>query len=263
MRYQLNERVIGIRVRFEPSEPRFSSLYYPDTDKLLGIDLVEMKVIKHEKVAWDQDPNEEPKYDGYVLEEPDGTLHHNQYPKASYGQIDDSMDRRFTPAAWNDDNLFDYLEDVTAYLRRLVSALANGKIAGALREALSKHHDDVIKLIQQKFPVRVTYATRENIPTIRGARCILEWREVKKFTLYWCNGKKETSSGSDLVDALSYPKIKGGIHADGSNMANVLGALDYAVEGVDDNYEWVDEPATDTEPKRQGWFKKQVVKSTE
>lgn len=54
-----------------------------------------LTVTEHHQVAWDQDTKEEKKHDGYLLTDTQGAVFANQYPRASYGQISDTGDRRF------------------------------------------------------------------------------------------------------------------------------------------------------------------------
>lgn len=64
-----------------------------------------IKVIckEHHKVSWEHDPENIKKYDGFIFEEirssqinEPGRIYYNQYPRASYGQLDDSCNRIIT-----------------------------------------------------------------------------------------------------------------------------------------------------------------------
>ena len=94
MRYQIGETHYFVDVRFDPVEPR-AAIFRPWKDHLKEIVLYELRCLEHHKVAWDQDPHGEKKHDGFVfLDETENRRWTNQYPTASYGQLDDSADRR-------------------------------------------------------------------------------------------------------------------------------------------------------------------------
>lgn len=107
MRFQLQMLYFFIRIQFEPGSARFGSLYLPWEDKLTSLRILSAKCIEHHKVPGEWD--DVIQYDGFVFEETDdcvmpghpyvaGRRWHNQYPRASYGQLDDSNDRRIRPA---------------------------------------------------------------------------------------------------------------------------------------------------------------------
>lgn len=110
MRYAVNQVVPVIKIEFDMAVERFIPLYCPwEGDKLKQILIKQLVVSEHHKVSWDQDPDGEKKYDGYVLtDKVDSSRWTNQYPRASYGQIDTSCDYRFYK---EDADLFDYYVD--------------------------------------------------------------------------------------------------------------------------------------------------------
>jgi hypothetical protein len=79
------------------SAPMQLSTYRPwDTcHHLMNLEAVKLKCVEHHKVAWDQDPDGEAKYDGFVFESYEKPTRRwfNQYPRASYGQVSDVADR--------------------------------------------------------------------------------------------------------------------------------------------------------------------------
>lgn len=265
MRYELGEKVIGIKVRFKPSEARWSNLYLPDRDTLEGIDLIEMTVVKHARVPWDQDPEEKLEYDGYVLEASDGTVFHNQYPKASYGQVTDSANWTFSYAEVNEDNFLKSFEDVGVYLQRIIRNLSNRTslrsegIPEELAKALQKHHDDILQLIQSQFGLRVTYVPRSDFHCVWAAGLeyvphdLVDRTAVKSYTLYWPNGREEVVEGFDLLDALSASKIEDGIREDGVGTAAVLTRLDSVVEGGNDKLVYVNRIGEEGTDKPKIW----------
>lgn len=107
MRFQLQMIYFFIRIQFKSGSSRFGSLYLPWEDKLTSLRILSAKCIEHHRVPGEWD--DVVQYDGFVFEETDdcvmpghpyvaGRLWHNQYPRASYGQLDDSNDRRIRPA---------------------------------------------------------------------------------------------------------------------------------------------------------------------
>jgi hypothetical protein len=80
--------------------PSQLSLYAPwnKDHRLLNLQIVMLKCMFHHKVAWDQDPEGEKKYDGFVFFEapvsfnPPSRRWFNQYPSASYGQLSTDAD---------------------------------------------------------------------------------------------------------------------------------------------------------------------------
>lgn len=93
-RFIVGQKYYFVRTLFEMKEPRFGRLYYPWLDKLQSIDVITLVCGKEYDVAWDQDPDQEKKYKGYILLDEGANRWANQYPNASYGQLDDSADRR-------------------------------------------------------------------------------------------------------------------------------------------------------------------------
>lgn len=98
MRFNLNETYVFFMYQIQftghktpiPKPHAFPTL---DLDcEILDVKFIEAKCVEHHKVGWDQDPESEKKYDGFVFEY-DGMKGHNQYPCASYGQMSDGADR--------------------------------------------------------------------------------------------------------------------------------------------------------------------------
>lgn len=100
-RFRLSSNMLFIHLNFTMKNLRFWSLYLPWEDDLHSIDILEVECVEHHKVAWDQDPDQEKKYDGFVFKDGQGRPWHNQYPRASYGQLDDSQNWTVRPG-WED-----------------------------------------------------------------------------------------------------------------------------------------------------------------
>lgn len=98
-RYTVGQEIIvvgfnygsGKEVWFNRCPFAFAEANYP-----LSIELFKLKVTEHHKVAWGLDPSGERRYDGFILTTDTGEVWYNQYPKASYSQVSDVADRRFT-----------------------------------------------------------------------------------------------------------------------------------------------------------------------
>lgn len=102
MRFELNKKYVFFAFQFKfagRKDPIEKAHAYSTTD--LSVDIVDVKFIEavckeHHKVASEYDEKEQDKkYDGFIFE-CDGMQAHNQYPKASYGQMDDSADRKIS-----------------------------------------------------------------------------------------------------------------------------------------------------------------------
>lgn len=162
MRYEIGETVYAIRINFEASSFRFHSLYCPWLgDKLSGLEIKKLVVKEHHKVAWDQDENNEKKYDGYILEDETGKIWYNQYPTANFGQLDDSMNFKFVAS---DDTEFVYFDDVTIALKGVHGGYLNfNKISDAevdgktISSHLLKHYEDMKKFTEDSSGLKVKY----------------------------------------------------------------------------------------------------------
>lgn len=105
MRYQVGQIVPFILIRFQEKDgyiwnrtgyPVF--MYHPllREHNVLNVTVKVLTCIEHHKVPWDQDPDGERKYDGYVFIDEDGKRWLNQYTAASYGQTCDARDWQVT-----------------------------------------------------------------------------------------------------------------------------------------------------------------------
>ena len=98
-RYTVGQEIIVVGFNYGPGKEvwfnrrpfAFAEANYP-----LSIELFKLKVTEHHKVAWGLDPSGERRYDGFILTTDTGEVWYNQYPKASYSQVSDVADRRFT-----------------------------------------------------------------------------------------------------------------------------------------------------------------------
>ena len=98
-RYTVGQEIIVVGFNYGPgNEVWFGRRPFAlnAADYPLSIKLFNLKVTKHHKVAWDQDPKGKKRYDGFILTAEDESVWYNQYPSASYSQTSHTADRRFT-----------------------------------------------------------------------------------------------------------------------------------------------------------------------
>ena len=93
MRYQVGSDYYFIHVAYTAGDSavRMTDLFLPWQDELHEIRVRKLTCKEHHKVPGDWD--DEKKYDGFIFVDEDGAQWNNQYPVASYGQIDTSRDR--------------------------------------------------------------------------------------------------------------------------------------------------------------------------
>lgn len=157
-RYEPNQTYPFLMVDYTRGEDRFGSLYLPWVDTLNKINLVMLTVLEAHDVAWMYDPDNNKQYQGFVFTDENMEVWHNQYPYASYGQMDDSQDWVARPTAsigYSDDEvLFGYV-DAVHYIEKLASALTVGGMSSlpedSIKErvALKIHLDEVIALVEK------------------------------------------------------------------------------------------------------------------
>lgn len=115
-------------LRFDYTGPgRFGSTYIPWLDTLNAIEILDLACVEHHKVRgeWD-DESDEPKYDGFIFTDAQGTVYHNQYPRAAYGQLDDSQDRMVSQAEFCEET-FDHFYELARYRLECLYDTANRK----------------------------------------------------------------------------------------------------------------------------------------
>ena len=106
-RYKVGQQIVTVGFVFA-DENYFGVIRRPyrsnmftglDTTPVLKTEVIRLTVIEHHKVPGEwRDALE---YDGYVLQDENGTRWYSQYSYASYGQLDDSYDRVFRRAEWH------------------------------------------------------------------------------------------------------------------------------------------------------------------
>lgn len=97
MRYQVGEKLIVVSFQYQDDTgiSRFSMPYSFHEKGIEKIWMKELEVKEHHKVSWEYDSEDKKNNDGYILVDGENEIYHNQYPKASYGQVSNEADFRF------------------------------------------------------------------------------------------------------------------------------------------------------------------------
>lgn len=183
MRYNIGEKVIAVLYVMQDRTPWVNPQFRPWEDNLKQMNFKVLTVTEHHKVAWDQDPAREQKYDGFVLQDRDGQQWGNQFPSASYGQTTTAANyyfERIHPKGTKYDELTDEqmacYEDVTTVIDRVVRGI----------EYLAKHdEDDKANLLKIHLEWLYKKIERET-----GATVVFEpiWKEhpdITRSVLVW------------------------------------------------------------------------------
>lgn len=100
MRFEIGQQIPFIKVKFSrrpDTKFMFQNLFDPRIHNLVSIEVKMLTVKEHHKVPWCHEPDGEKKYDGFIfteqLDDDKEQIWYNQYPTASYGQLDDTSDR--------------------------------------------------------------------------------------------------------------------------------------------------------------------------
>lgn len=96
MRFELNKKYVffAFQHKFNNGRAIEKPFAYPTTDldvEILDVTFIEATCVHHEKVSCHWEPEGEKKYDGFLFNW-NGLEGRNQFPNASYGQMDDSAD---------------------------------------------------------------------------------------------------------------------------------------------------------------------------
>lgn len=97
MRYQVGEKLIVVSFQYQDDTgiSRFSMPYSFHEKGIEKIWMKELEVKEHHKVSWEYDSEDKKDNDGYILVDGENEIYHNQYPRASYGQVSSEADFRF------------------------------------------------------------------------------------------------------------------------------------------------------------------------
>lgn len=155
MRYNVGQTVLFLNIVFIADGPRMGGLYYPWKDEFVGVKFKKLLCKEHHRVPGDWD--DEVKYDGFIFSETiDGKeeLYNNQYPRASYGQLDTSGDYKIIDHTTDDYYMFTDAEKALETILRGIPELKEREPEWS--KALQEHYDQMVKLInEQGFDVEV------------------------------------------------------------------------------------------------------------
>lgn len=95
-RFQVGETIVAVHYGYESKfMTGFMRPFVSDVTQPEKINFIKLKVIGRYPVPWDQDPEQRLDHVGFVLEDEMGRRWFNQYPRASFGQLDDSQNFMF------------------------------------------------------------------------------------------------------------------------------------------------------------------------
>jgi hypothetical protein len=101
-RYNVGDKLLTIQFKSERNEneglcfgPWVSEPHIFNVTENVQFEIVELTVTEHHKVSWEYDTENKLDCDGFKLIDAKNIVWHNQFPKASYGQMTDSQDRIF------------------------------------------------------------------------------------------------------------------------------------------------------------------------
>lgn len=171
MRYNPGTKELFIHIAFISKYPSFFPLYKPWEDELVKIEIIQLTCEEHHKVKWDyaEDVPESYTSDGYVFKDKDGRRWLNQYPSASFGQLDDSANWKVHLKDYGDEaDEGDYrsFEDVRMFLNRILrglrpaDAVVPGVVEEPIRASLQKFYDDLVLKIKEEFGIVVNTKAR-------------------------------------------------------------------------------------------------------
>lgn len=163
MRYQLNQEILTIRFDFSNKFGSNNKCHFtkpmPWNDTVTKIHLKTLTVSEHHKVPDEWGDQEVLKFDGFILLDDKGNKWYNQYPYASYGQLNDISDAMFNDGMEEVCDAMRFLDD----LARAVRTVENPSV-------LATHYIDVIEEIEkftgkkiEQHPVVLTTADGKTI----------------------------------------------------------------------------------------------------
>lgn len=176
MRYRVEQNLFAVHFGYNLHIPRTYGFYtHPlmwDNIEPDDINIIKLTVTEHHKVPDNYDTEGKLDYDGYLLKSEDGQTFTNQYPRASYGQLSDDGNRRFTIHIKDTDSLdkvrngnpkaifeLHLLSEVLEKIKRGIKEL--GEIPKTAerynscqekRAALIKFYDRIVKEFGEKHP---------------------------------------------------------------------------------------------------------------
>jgi hypothetical protein len=151
MRYNIGQKVPFVAFYFTYQNGGKSDIghafYHPLFDRDLTIEMKYLECIEHHKVpeAWDETKKLE--CDGFIFVDEDGNRYLNQYPIASYGQINDEEDGIVQLSSETELKLY---KDAKRVLSNIYRGIQDKQCSPELKKALEDHRDELIDLIEKE-----------------------------------------------------------------------------------------------------------------
>lgn len=130
MRYEIGKVIFAVHFTIKDHTGMQRQMFnrphmYRDNDEIESISILKLTVVEHHKVSTAY--SDEKNCDGFILIDSKGEKWNNQYPRASYGQMDDSADGNFlkdVPEGWTMKDFDNYKSPLEYYdLERFMSNL--------------------------------------------------------------------------------------------------------------------------------------------
>lgn len=164
MRYTPGQKVPFIKVDFTPAERNlFRRPYFPWCDTLNSIEMRLLVCVEHHKVPGDWE--DEVKYDGFIFKDMEGKEWYNQYPRASYGQLDDSQN---TTVRSKDAVDLSFMTDFEVYLSSIYRGI--DALTGDEAKSLQDFADSLVDKLKVDFGLGVV---------IKKHPLFAKWRDVE------------------------------------------------------------------------------------
>lgn len=189
MRYNLGQSYIFVKSSFKKgSTPRMSNLFFPWEDTDLKLDFIKLtcKSVHAVSGAYDDDL----KCQGFIFEDANKNEWYNQYPRASYGQLDDSWDGRVLSAKGEEH--YAYYTDITRFLDNIDRGIADFKKYPDSAYELAKMQEYlqlVISVFSETFP---DYVIKQEPHIARyWSGKIKPYLTIKQYKVYRKDAKRE------------------------------------------------------------------------
>ena len=163
LRYTVGHDYLFVRVTFERKPGENIRVYIPWICGPATIEVIKLKCASHHKVP--NNYNDKPDHDGFIFIDDTGHRWFNQFPRASYGQIDDSMNRKVRRVAnkWSRDI---YWNDLPAWLLNIKECEQEGfqSEVGLTKDQvalLAAHRRDIEKVLDDRYHHKVIYDIKD------------------------------------------------------------------------------------------------------
>lgn len=167
-RYVVGSKYYFILIDYIPCDDKYrgTSMYLPWEDVLNKIEIKELRCVEHHLVPCDHEQTQEKNHDGFVFLEEQSDQQSvnwfNQYPVASYNQINTEADYFVRPSPENIEPWIPGIssrpyEDARILLDRTLIGIRDLKKAHRVREVafLSEFYGKVVEILKNNFKVEV------------------------------------------------------------------------------------------------------------